>query len=295
MKNAERMEELKNMAIESGLKVEAVEAQKNNVTKTGYQFSCPGSRVSACMYIEDMPELPTEVLFKQLLAKVKLAGSLEINVDDFNKPERIYPVLVNYEANKERLAKMPHKRFLDLAITYKLELPNQKLMENGTARIAVTDEVLTKVLNIDSEELHEIALNNARRDYPPEIVPILDIIQSMMPYYPGEEEPSIGLYVLGSGFNGASAMIDSETWDAVDKLMELKGIKKVRIIPCSVHELIIVTDVGPDENFWILDMIKEVNGGISPEERLSNNLYSYTYGMGLDGLEICQESEEALV
>ena len=81
--------------------------------------------------------------------------------------------VVNYEWNKEMLEGLPHRQFLDLAITYEIEIE-----KNSTCRVR-NGMMLNGMVDLTEEELYEAAMRNARlRKY--QILPIWDVIERNM-------------------------------------------------------------------------------------------------------------------
>ena len=62
----------------------------------------------------------------------------------------LIPRVVNYEWNKEMLEGLPHRRFLDLAITYEIEIEKNSTCRVRNGMIAASD--------ITEEELYEAAM-----------------------------------------------------------------------------------------------------------------------------------------
>lgn len=134
----------------------------------------------------------------------------------------LLPRVVNYEWNKEMLEGLPHRRFLDLAITYEIEI------EGGTTcRIRNG-----KGVDIAEQELYKAAMRNARlRKY--QVMPIWDLIERNMMRsgfrpnavpFPGEAEAAGFPMLVISGealSNGAYAIVDTDLLTSVSDGFEI--------------------------------------------------------------------------
>ncbi|MBQ0113846.1 MAG: hypothetical protein KBT03_12010 [Bacteroidales bacterium] len=94
----------------------------------------------------------------------------------------------------------------------------------------------------------------------------------------GEEFPDFGfdevplLYISNEdGFNGAGAIYNQSAWEMIAHVLG----KDIYILPSSIHELI-VHPVDKDIELQMLrEMVKTINGDMSPEEFLSDSVYIY--------------------
>lgn len=197
-------------------------------------------------------------------------------VKDFDRcKERIVPRLINAEANVAMLADRPHTEILDLAVTYHI-----LLAEDGTMSIPVTNS-LSENWNISVEELHQIAVSNIATVNPSTFRGMNEVMAEMM----GMSAKELGMpeddkmYVLTNRNKsfGAAALLDIEMMRCI-----IERFGAVYVLPSSVHEAVIVL---MDENMKVNDlraMVHEVNETqVSLEERLSENVYSFSAEAGL--------------
>lgn len=211
------------------------------------------------------------------------------NIGDLlgNKPKllkRIMPRLVNYDWNMEMLADLPHRRFLDLAVTYDIDLGN-----NASCRVRNKMK-----LSVSEDELYEAAMKNAReRGY--NITPMRELIGKILTdviVIPTEtsdtpnmaEMPNMWMLVVTNkeGRYGAYALLDE---DVLKEIRERIG--DFYILPSSIHELIIVPSSGAVSGSGLLgndedcvnhlkELVQAVNRGNVPrEEWLSDSVYKY--------------------
>lgn len=84
--------------------------------------------------------------------------------------------LVNWERNSELLDEMPHRRFLNLAVTYYIPTV---VKEPNDGKIAVTDR-LVSLWGVDEETLYRHALENTRRRLPIKLQTLEEVVREMM-------------------------------------------------------------------------------------------------------------------
>ena len=227
---------------------------------------------------------------------------------------RILPRVVSYGWNTEMLRTMPYSRFLDLAVTFEIEVG-----ENSTMRVR---SGMMEMLALSVDEMYEAAMRNARlKGY--SVMRIGDIVERSLRdsgFRPvaraeraggaGEDatgtESASGAVDLGvdidqapmvvisnhACLNGAYGMLDEELLGRVADGFTVRtdegekaGIDAMYIIPSSVHEIIATptswgtgTEAGID---YIREMIKAVNETLIRTEWLSESVYIYEKGRGL--------------
>ena len=78
------------------------------------------------------------------------------NIEDFGMmKDRLRLRLINYAANSAEMENIPHRRFLDLAVTYCLDVD----IENGNAALIVSN-VLLDIWNATEEDLYRTGMEN---------------------------------------------------------------------------------------------------------------------------------------
>ncbi len=194
--------------------------------------------------------------------------------------DKIICKLINEEMNVEYLANKPYTRMEDLAIVYAIDLGGSA---HGRMTTAITDKLMEQY-GITKEELHNIAMDNlahAQIEFKSMRDVLLDMMfpdgideddprACMLP--PEEEIPSMYVLTNGDKLNGASALLDSKTMEDISNRLGGDFI----VLPSSIHECIILpATVGMDREA-LESMVRDVNAGeVTPEERLSDNVYMY--------------------
>ena len=203
------------------------------------------------------------------------------NVLDFQYvKDKIIPVLVNREKNKDMLENCVHKNFLDdLAVYYKIRI-------NDNAHITVTNMIFSNY-PVTEDVLHETAINNVKDTY--ECENIIDMMMKMMGLNPADEEAmkemKAGMsaeecmytVTTSNHLYGAAVMLNEEYMAA---LSEKYG--DIYIIPSSIHEILFISATGDEEqeNF-LRGTIQDVNEtALDKEEYLSDHAYLYRKGIG---------------
>lgn len=108
-----------------------------------------GEALAPVIYLEELmlycllEKVPPEQLPKALLQiyrQEEISQDIADRLDDFRKLKDLVRIkLINYEANAEALEDRPHRRFLDLAVVYYLDLEKETGIKETTAEI--TDKV----------------------------------------------------------------------------------------------------------------------------------------------------------
>lgn len=189
--------------------------------------------------------------------------------------ENLTVKLINYEANREMLAAMPHRRFLDLAAVY-------VLMENGMSQqeVVTVDSRLAEKWGVGIEELDAYANSNYEKYFPEKISSLEEILMGDCGEASAEIEllavPKIYVLTNQKRIYGASAMLFQKNLNELAERCQ----GDLYILPSSIHEVLAfkATEEEPDE---LREMVKEINRTeVLLEERLSDNVYRYCYESG---------------
>ncbi len=228
---------------------------------------------------------------KEKYDEMELEEIWEFNMALEECEDKIVCRLVSYERNGKLLKNIPYVRFLDMAIIfYCLVLED----ENGIGSIRISNSMADE-WHLTSKMLYQIAIYNTTRLFPKAFCPLKFVLQNTapggrVPHIPdfschsdicAESEPP---YILTNsrGINGAAVMLYPECL----KEVRLALGTDLYIIPCSIHELLIVPDncgLNPEE---LGKMVHDVNEScVVAEEVLSENIYHYSFAA--NSVEIC--------
>ncbi|SFO01199.1 hypothetical protein SAMN04487831_10623 [Pseudobutyrivibrio sp. UC1225] len=195
--------------------------------------------------------------------------------EKFNK--NIVFKLINKDKNVELLETVPYKEYLDLAVVFYIAHTND---DDSLKCKVITNELMTS-WGVDVDALMGLALENTPRLLGLKIRGILNTIASYtdneeLQSVAEEEDNDLPLYVATNNIamHGAAVLIYR------DLLKAFAARKKsdVYIIPCSVHELIMIPSVEcPNiDPVEIKNLIFYVNRNeLKEEDFLSDNLYFY--------------------
>ena len=185
--------------------------------------------------------------------------------------------LLSKERNKETLENYVYKEFLDLAaiVTFCAEIDEQ-----GVKAIRVTHD-LAERWNVSEEEILQAAEENTESLFPVRMEPILDtlcrvadISRDDLPEEVLAEEDSPQIMVLTNylGVNGATVLLyDSFLQQVYEKL----GGKFI-ILPCSIHEVIVMPLASAPPITDSQKMVEQINrSAVKEEEILSDSVYLY--------------------
>lgn len=188
---------------------------------------------------------------------------------------RITLRLIHTEWNREYLQTVPHIEFLDLSVTFYLML--QKL-EEAVCTIPITNAFM-ELLGISVEELYQEGLQNLREKGGFEIRYLSNYMAELL-----EERQDAQETVQTNSENSYVMLNDNRIFGsygmlATEILMEFAERRNddFYILPCSVHELILMPvsiNVPPD---YLREVVQEVNEeSVLPEERLSDAVYYFS-------------------
>ena len=252
----------------------------NDVKRTGLVITGQDTSISPVVYLEkyyedfcrgkDFDRIISEIMAAYLdgkKAEADIAGFL-----DWEKIKgRIAVKLVNYEANRELLKAIPHRKFLDLAEVY------YTLMDiggQGMGSILIYNTHL-EMWGIGERKLTETAYANYRKHFPVEIKSMAEIVAELTEIrIPQESEPAMNeMYVATNRWKlfGAAVMLFPEMLKGLADKWECD----LYILPSSIHEVILLpASTGGHEG--LAEIVEEVNRTqVTPEEKLSDHVYRY--------------------
>ena len=191
---------------------------------------------------------------------------------------RIYCILINAEKNQELLNECPHRKMLDLAIVYRI---NVEMFDGTVGSILIRNEIM-KMWKVTEQDIYAAAKNNTKSLFEPTIQNINEVLIEMMhgrgcsdselmdAIYNFDIENHMFVATNRYKTNGAGVIFLDE--EVQQKVSDIMGGDFV-IIPSSIHETI-CTDMGDIDA--IKAMVQDVNSTqVSAEEVLSDSVYFY--------------------
>lgn len=239
-----------------------------------------GENITPAIYMDSYYEeykdgAPLEALADSILRvylHYRTNGTLDLSfyADYENVRQLVCCRLVNYEKNRELLKKIPHRRFLDLAVVYYCQVNHEEI---GPGNILIYNAQLT-LWDVDEAELYDAAVSNTIRKHPYEMVAIGDMLEELLGISAPDEEELAPIYVLTNTekYYGAVSMIFGSILEAIGEAFECDFF----VLPSSIHECMVIPDTGDWTASELHRMVHEVNcEQVKPEEILGESVYRY--------------------
>jgi len=219
------------------------------------------------MILRELKKAYTEEMEKNK----RIAEALCFDWETFR--HRVFVRLVGRERNEKLLQDIPYDEYLDMALVYHYVI---QVTEDTQGVLVLNKEHILR-LGITHEELRETAMSNTKRELPPVIVPMQEMVARMKSRcgmdLPGEI-PESGMYVLSNakGTYGAVAMTYTDLLEEFSNEAE----SGFYILPSSVHEVILVPDDTMMTTEIFSGMVRHVNAEhVEETEVLTDSVYYY--------------------
>ena len=297
----EKTIEYLNEQYEGEAEVSVKDVIKNNgIILRGITICFKGVNISPTIYLNDLyRDYERGDSFEEVCAQMKKMiddAAVRDDVDiSFIKSyedmkERVLCKLINTEKNRDYLENVPHVDFLDLSVVFYTIISDNAF---GSGTIVITNDYF-KAWNIPVETLFEDAKENTRCLLGGNSTYIEDVIVSLLNerhnafgkddfkelFKENEGQDKLPMYVLTNRVKtlGASCILDSER--LYDFSEELDS--DLFILPCSVHETILLpTTMGYDPEV-LSGMVREINDSeVSKTDYLSDSVYRFSRLSGL--------------
>lgn len=228
---------------EAGRSLEEIE---NDILKV-YRENCPSSNIDISFFT-DYDKVKSRIIFK----------------------------LVNYERNRELLSKVPHYRFLDLAIIFNCLVESSP---SGSATILIHDHHLD-YWGITRDDLYALSQQNTPKLLSYDLRDMTEILKELFsdectPSDAIHFKESCPMYVLTNRYklNGSGCILYQNLLR--DFASRIKS--DLFILPSSIHEVLIIPVKNQTTPQELTDMVKDVNSSqLSREEILSDHVYYYS-------------------
>lgn len=272
----------------TGLPTTIHEATKNNgIKKVGIVIAEERADIAPVIYLEayyddfkhgmEMESVIEDILdFSENMKIVREFHPHIISNYDSIK-NRIIFCIINTQKNAELLKEIPHRKFVDLSIVYKVILENSV---EGSAMLKVTDKFMEE-WKVSEEDLWEISKENTKRMFPAEFFTMTSALAELTGkknaenFLIGKETGTRDrMYVLSNQkrSEGAACLVYHGILETIAKILG----RSYYILPSSIHEVIVLPDWGELEVEEINNMIKDINEReLDPEDILSDHCYKY--------------------
>lgn len=213
-----------------------------------------------------------------------IAPDAVYDIEDFGRMQnKVRLRLINYAANSAELENFPHRKFLDLAVTYYLDIDMETGEGNGAL---IIPNVLMEIWDATEEDLYMAGMKNLRRKDKCFAIDILSFIRGAVSEEDEEEVgafldkiekegmPQADMYVASNQKHrfGAVSMLDCSL---LQQLAYSKGCN-LNIYPSCVDDVIIIPVKDGNEGCLSTEDVWEINiSKVPKEEWLSNSIYLY--------------------
>ena len=195
---------------------------------------------------------------------------------DFQKvQEHIIFKLINYERNQELLHKVPHFRYLDLAIVFCCLLQSG---ENSYGTILIHHHHMN-LWNITADNLFTLAKKNTPNLLRYDLQSMTDVLISLFDedgsLSPDDLDASVPMYVLSNHakINGSCCILYEGLLDTISKQLN----SDFYIVPSSIHEVLLIPARIEMKRTDLTKLVREVNATqVLREEVLSDHVYFYS-------------------
>lgn len=273
------------------------EVCKNNEQLTGIIVKLPDIQAVPVIYInefyndfingKDMEDIFNEIAENIQEAYRQAPYNMDFNINDY--ADNISMSLVNAKNNREMIANMPHRMVNDLAVIYRVNLPD---IDGNKASAAVTYDIMKYLGYETREQLEEQAVKYMKENDPPVVKTMREMLIEMDPafadFLPEESEDPMYIITNRSKCNGAVSVLDKET---MDSLVDRIG-SDLTILPSSINEMIAVPK-DMVEGKEALNMVKQVNEtAVEDKDKLADSIYSYSKEKGFVQEKIKEDMEK---
>lgn len=269
--------------------------KNNGVVLDGLTIRKQGENCSPNLYLNayfDQYKMgrPITTIMEELVScysQVKAEGMVTVgDLSDYESvKDRIVLRLVNFEKNKALLKSCPHKRYMDLAITFRYMVGKDPV---GIATSLISNQEY-EAWNVEFSELYQVALFNTMREFPwkmdslakviadylkdkaPGTLPD-DLISEIEHMENGENGVSMFVLTNDTGINGATCILYDNVIRNFAKVQE----SNIFILPSSVHEVMLVPENAETETEFLEALVREANdSAVGLIDLLSDNIYYY--------------------
>lgn len=253
--------------------------KNNNTKKYAISIRKRNEQVAPILYIDSILE-DIELFKSSLLDRTKQILSAyqsaitevsTLAVPDLNKSyvlKHVYYQLIHAGSNEDLIRTVPHKRFLDLAVVFRVSVGKS----DGMSHTFILSKEMTEKANLTLEELDTAAGKNTKeRGF--SHAPLSEILHI---YMPEKEQP----YVLTNPENtyGANILLFPEELAKTADVFE----EDFYLIPSSIHELM-AYPVSSIEKEYLLETLRSANANptvVKKEEVLGYRIYRYNRETG---------------
>lgn len=205
--------------------------------------------------------------FVRLVKRIEYADAL-----CFDK-NKVFLEVINRKNNEELLKTIPHRTFLDLAVTYRLLI---KADDEEFRSVRITNEYLD-TFSLTEDKLFQLAVHNMPKLLPVKVTNMRGFILKI------ESQESLSdmdklpeAYIVSNVYQnkGAGWLLYKNVFSELAE--KLDG--DLHIYPSSIHELIVKKAEDDDYMLTLTPKVNETH--VAEKQRLSNQVYYYSHELG---------------
>lgn len=269
--------------------------ENNGIPKYGVRVRERGrEELTATFYLgEDYTRFQSPEDFEACIGELKRridkiigqgqAKELRTIVPDWNRIKRhIFPIVINTEKNEELMEKVIHRPFLDMTVMFRAVLGE---IEEGWLYVDMDDDLL-EMWNVTRQELEELSYANLEREggrlYSCGELKEGAFNGKIEEISPGTALQEICMYILTNEeqMYGAAQILNRQL------LRKIAGGRNLYLLPCSVHELIVLVDDGSIESGEFSKVMQDIEISMKEETLLQEHPYYYDFAR--DEIRICR-------
>lgn len=261
--------------------------KNNDVEMLGIMVTLRAQNISPTIYLEqfyreyvDGKEL--ECISGEMIRALRRGMpkgdfNLSFFVDYQAVREKICYKLISAERNQHLLKDIPYIPLLDLAVCFYYPIEEEEI---GRGSILIRNRHL-ELWDVSVQELWKAAASNTRRMYPAECFSIERIMMEMVGMCsweePAGELPELNglpMHVLTNADRvfGAAVILYDHYLERIAEHLN----SSFYLMPCSIHEVIILPRKRGDDAGKLREIVEEVNADqVDPQDFLSDNVYYY--------------------
>ena len=180
--------------------------------------------------------------------------------------DRLFCRLTGKEGNEERLSRMPHEDWQDLAVTYYVDVPF--ILENS-GMVQVTDSLLSH-WDISENTLRADAWKNTKEQKPMFIQPLGNALAGMAGGEARDYQSPLYLLSCPDAAYGAICAAYPEMTDTAENMFG----RNFYMLPSSVHEFLLLPDDGSTKAEDLENLVRIINSTeVDEKDVLSNKVY----------------------
>ena len=283
--------------------------KNNQVSYRAIVITKPDIRIAPTIYLEsyyeeyvagkNITDISLAIVVQYEMANKDIGIDIDMIMNYEAIKDHLFVKVINTKLNDHKLQSIPHMDYYDLSMVVYAEMSDN---EHCSASMLVQNQHL-QIWNINTEELFKCAIKNTRANRTYMLRKMSDVLLRLLKermeaceYKEGddteldemiaearkviEDSKKREMYVLTNkqAYCGAVYMLFEDVMkEIVEEIND-----DVFILPCSIHEVILVPKGACSDEQELRNMVQAVNrNDMDPREVLSDEVYLYEKGNGI--------------